>query len=256
MGLWLRIALLLPVAALLGCGAGPSAPPNLTGNWMMIGSSESSLALTGYLQSSNGTVTGILEIYGSFQCDSGQPLAVSGTVNGSGNLILTVPLGDSLSTPGTANGTATITAALGSNLESPTTGSYQIMNGACAISTSPMTITQYAPVNGTYAGSVRLFGGTPNETNITFTAALVQSATPNAEGQFPLSGTVTATGDCTASGPLATFAYVAGNLVWSPSLPLVIGTIDPGASAITGRIVVGSCVSSPTSAPSPVFTRQ
>jgi hypothetical protein len=239
--------------ALVGCGGGstPSTPSpylNLNGNWEAIGisanPSQSLLAtpiaaFMGALHSSSGNVTGTLRAldtnFLSPCVPYTQDLAANGTLSAAGNLVLTVPI---------SSGTATLTAALTSNLQTYTTGSWTIVGGPCAMPSTSMAITQYAPVTGTYTGTLTNFGTTNNSTTIT--ASLTQTSTPNADGQFPLAGTVSATGACTGSFPLTT-EYVSGNGIFTESgnfqspLALLSGPILPPATSIqTSLSLTGS----------------
>jgi hypothetical protein len=200
---------------------------------------------TGALQSSNGTITGTLRAFdGSTNpcVPLTQDLAVtgsdssatslSGTVN---NLSLTVPI---------ANGTATITADLPQNLNSYITGSYQIVGGACTMPATPMIISQFASATGTYTGTLNVVNQTTYlpipGTATAITAVLTQSAIPNADGQFPLTGTVSANGACNANLAFSN-GIVFGNGILSqpltgPSNPQGFfgGAIDPTATTFTG----------------------
>jgi hypothetical protein len=223
-----RLFLLIPLAALLACGSNitPTAPAsnylNLTGDWVALAPPNPSTPgvlptpvgdFIGALQSSGGTVTGTLHgLSTSFpQCvPLTQDLQAAGTIDANGNLVLTIPI---------AGGTATITATIATP-ESYTNGTWQISGGACAMPSTAIQIAEFAPATGTYTGVVNLLDlttGLPipgTATNVT--ATLVQSPTPNADGEFPLSGTVTATGACSASFPIANEASWAEPLCNSP----------------------------------------
>jgi hypothetical protein len=221
----LRFTLLIPLAALLGCGANPTLSPapspylNLTGNWEAIGTGlisnpptilTSPIAdFTGALQSTNGTVTGTLRAFDVNFLNPCVPLTqdlpATGTLSAGGNLVLTVPI---------SGGAATITATLVSNLQSFTQGSWQITGGTCAMPSTPMAITQFAPLTGTYSGT--LTNPINSASSSTITAVLTQSATPDSDGRFPLTGTVSSTGTCSGTLPLAP-EVVSGNGIFSTS---------------------------------------
>jgi len=224
---------------------------NLSGNWGMravyplyITESLPIFGFYGALQFTNGSVTGTMMpnvnvMYGSGNCylalrgSSGiSPVSFTGTLDANNNLTLTAPFG---------GGTAIITATLGSNPQTWADASYQIVGGSCAISSTAMTIAQFAPVTGTYIGTFN----EPNSvsdipfagTNVTVTAVLTQSTTPNSGGMFPITGTVNVTGACTDSASL-----VSGSVVYGGSVGLSAGTSgkiylagsnDPTGSAIT-----------------------
>jgi len=146
---------------------------------------------------------------------------VTGTLDASNNLTLTIPL---------SGGTATITAILPQDAQTFTPGSFQIVGGTCSMPATDMFITQFAPVTGTYAGTLATTYNTP-ATGATVTAALVQSTTPNADGQFPLTGTVTIQGPCSVTLPLLP-ETVSGNGI---SLPT--GSSTSPASDLTGALL-------------------
>jgi hypothetical protein len=205
----------------------------------------------GSLQFSNGAVTGTLtsyinqeaSCYGQYIVDNTATVAVTGTLDASNNLTLTVPV---------ARGTATITATLGSNPQTLADGSFQIVGGDCPMSATPMTIAQYAPVTGTYTGTFNEAYSGDNVpfsgTDITVTAVLTQSTTANSSGIFPLTGTLNVTGACTGSIPLPS-GTVQGSNVWSSNVGAGLGLIfssDPTASTLTSTFYdVGTNFSGP-----------
>jgi hypothetical protein len=229
--------LALPLAAILGCGSSPtaSAPAqylNVNGNWEALGlQSPPTVGLTtpiaafmGALQSTNGTVTGTLRAFDASNflnpCVAfTQDLAATGTLTPAGNFVVTVPI---------SNGTATLTATLSANLQTFTQGSWQIVGGACAMPSTPMAITQYAPVTGTYTGTLTAYGTT---TSTAISAVLTQSTTPDLDGRFPLTGTVTAPGICSGTFSLIP-EVVSGNGIYTTNT----GTLAPAAE-LTGAFL-------------------
>jgi hypothetical protein len=244
MGLWLRIALLLPLAALAGCGAGTSAPtaPSLTGNWeidspVTPADPYPNIYFSGSLQSINGSVIGTFRDFGPCLPTSTYFVAVAGTVDTSGDLVLTIPLG--------APGTVTVTATLGPNLEVPASGTEQVGGGTCFQPNypppTPITITQYASATGTYSGTI---GSGASATTVTVT--LNQTTTPDpASSTFALSGGITTTGACISSGTFG-FGFVSGSIVFNESGAVAIdANIDPTASTITGNFTASPCSDDP-----------
>jgi hypothetical protein len=150
-----------------------------------------------------------------------QDLQASGTIDPSGDLTLTVPI---------AGGTATIAATI-TTPESYTSGSWQITGGACAMPATAIDIAQFAPVTGTYTGVLNVMDTTTNlpvpgtATNVT--VSLDQSTTPNADGQFPLTGTITATGACAGAFPIAN-EVVSGGLFMPLSVTGPLGVLNGG----------------------------
>lgn len=208
-----RLLCLLALSALLsGCGSSPKGtdpnpgvPPNpsavpliLDGNWEISAPIAPSTTFpaplpspvanfTGALHSSEGKVTGTFRALatptGSQCVDIFTNLPVTGALDSSGNLNLSIAL------PG---GTATVTAALPTNLRSKTAAAWQIVGGPCAMPTTAVHIEQFAPLTGAYTGTFsRLDLATRSPmpgTSAAVTAAFNQSPAPNADGQFPLTG--------------------------------------------------------------------
>jgi hypothetical protein len=258
----LRFTLLLPLAALLACGANPtpSAPAtnylNLTGDWVaLVPSTPGAPPISdflGALQSSGSTVTGTLRAISLSipQCVSfTQDLHATGTIDANNNLVLTIPI---------AGGTATITATIATP-ESYTPGTWQISGGACATPSTAIQIAEFAPSTGTYTGVVNVLDTTTGlpvagtATNVT--AVLTQSTTPNADGEFPLSGTVTATGACTIGFPI-TNEVVEGGVFMSASYigPVLDGGGSPTATMLVADLISNSACSSQVY--SGILTRQ
>lgn len=230
-------ALLFPLAALLACGTSATLPPatspylNLTGDWVALASPNPSTPgvlptpvedFTGALQSSGGTVTGTLHAISLSSCVLfTQDLQASGTLDPNGNLTLSVPI---------SGGTATITTTIVTP-ESYTNGTWQITGGACAMPATAIQIAQFAPATGTYTGVVNVLDTTTDlpvpgtATNITVT--LAQTATPNADGQFPLSGTIAATGACTGTFPI-TNEVVSGGIFMPVAFTGPLGVLSGG----------------------------
>jgi hypothetical protein len=236
---WARLLLLSPLAALLACGSSSSSPSastnNFTGNWEVLSVSLNSpstiVDFTGALQSNGSTVTGVLRTLSSTPFGGNCPsittdLVVTGTLDASNNLILTIPL---------SGGVTTITATLPQDPQTFTPGSFQIVGGTCAMPATDMFITQLAPVTGTYAGTLTTFG-TP-AISATVTAVLVQSTTPNADGQFPLTGTITIQGPCSVTLPLLP-ETVSGNGISFPT-----SSSTSPASDLTGPLMTPTATS-------------
>jgi len=206
------LALTLPLACLAGCGGStPAAPtpvfPNVTGNWQFEvrilvpapPNPPSPVSIPvgvvfGSLTSSGGKVTGILNVRPSEPnacVANNADLAVTGTVDAAGNLSLTGPI---------AGGVQTITAAIESQplSLSATNGTYQVVGGPCAQAPTTIIAFHVLDAGGTYMGTMtqRIPAGSGS---LTVKAVLAESATPDADGEFPLTGTVTYSGDCTGT---------------------------------------------------------
>ena len=193
-------------ASLLGCGGVPPTPapvfPNITGNWQFeVGSPGSGntiligspiATLSGSLSSTGGKVTGILtalSISVTPCIGSNTDIQVSGTIDSAGNLNLTAPI---------AGGVATLTAVVQNPALPGFNGTYQVVGGPCAQASSGLLSVEVPNISGTYAGTLKqpTAQGTGS---LTVKAMLVESTAPNADGKYPLTGSVTYSGDCTGT---------------------------------------------------------
>jgi hypothetical protein len=120
-------------------------------------------------------------------------LPVNGTLDAAGNLTITFPI---------AGGLGTISFNATPPLRSPLlSGTYQAEGGTCAQASGSLNAFRVQNVTGTYVGiatqMIPIPSGPAPTSNVT--AVLVQSATPNSDGQFALSGTITSTGACNST---------------------------------------------------------
>jgi hypothetical protein len=237
--------LLLPFFALAtGCGSSTGSsmtttqnPYAFSGDWgattTVNPTSVPIIAFLGTLSSSGGVVTGAVTPVPSLAI--GTPCAnvnvtatpVSGSIDANGNLTITLPVG---------GGTATLAATLTTNPETQVSGTYKIVGGTCAMSSTPMLAALYAPVNGTYSGTFNILGAggtiTPG-TATTVTAVLIQSTTPNSSGQFPVAGNVTLAGACSGTFTLSDSVIWGGTLLANDTggTYILAGGFDPTASS-------------------------
>jgi hypothetical protein len=193
---------------LVGCGGSAPPPvvtyPNLTGNWQFNARitipnppsipTNPIETLFGSLTTADGKVTGTLNArtIGFPPCVANNAdLPVTGTVDASGNLNLTAPI---------SGGVATITATVVAQLPLPSipNGTYQVIGGPCAQPSIQLLGFEVPNASGTYAGTMTQIFPTGSG-SIAVKAVLAESSTPNADGEFPLSGTITYTGDCSAT---------------------------------------------------------
>ena len=232
--------------ALTGCATStppaPSnpvpTPANVTGNWEFevklpaqptsgpfVFPTNPVEDIFGSLSSSGKSVTALLHatplaIPNCVEMDTALPF--TGTTDSSGDLSLTAPL---------AGGIATISA----NVVTPPTitlpdgtvrnepffaGTYQVVGGSCAQPSIALTILSVPNITGTFTGTAMPnFTSAPGP-NSTITATFVQASVPDANGKYPLSGTITSTGGCNAtyafnsgavSGGMAQSAYFLTN---------------------------------------------
>jgi len=243
-------------SGLIGCGGSAPAPPapvfpNVTGNWQfLVGDPGSGIqlppgtpifSLSGSLSSTStsGKVTGTLTalslagVIGVTPCISDTTdIQVSGTIDSAGNLSLTAPI---------SGGVATLTAVVTTNPIPFYSGTYQVVGGPCAQTAVPLASIAVPNISGTYAGT--LTQGVPQGTgSLTVKATLVESTAPNADGKYPLSGTLTYSGDCSGTftltnylvagvnmqnGPFLTGEFFTGTIPVQPTMPMVAFFSEP-----------------------------
>ena len=176
-----------------------------------------------------------------YQSGISRPIPVARTIDANNNLKLSIPL---------AGGTATITATIVTP-ESYTNATWQIVGGACAMPSTAIDIAEFAPATGTYTGvlnALDLTTGLPvagTATNVT--TVLTQSTTPNSDGQFPLSGTVTTTGACISTSTLNNQVVEGGlfmQLSTTTYAPLLSGGISPQGTMLIADFIPGAPCSS------------
>jgi hypothetical protein len=117
-----------------------------------------------------------------------------------------------------------------------------------------MTIAQYAPVTGTYKGTLYQGTGGYNtvpSNSVTVTEVLTQSTAANANGQYPITGTVSVTGYCSNSSSIT---GLAGGGYYSDPTGFTGGTVDPDASVVyLASVALTNC---PTYVQGGFLTRQ
>jgi hypothetical protein len=239
---------LLAAFVIAGCGVGTTptqTPPDaasLTGNWQIqqyssITTPPIGPSLLGALQVQGSQVTGTF--YTTPICSNPVTVSYTGSYDSStGNLTLTavqvqpIPVQVQLAIPTDPATIATGTMIAPASLPGDTFG--------CDLKpiTGPAVGVEIAPLNGTYTGTLT------DSANPSFsgpaTLVLTQSSTPNSNGAFPLTGTLT----FPASSNLGTYTLtgtVSGEgIALSFSSPAVIGpaisltaSTNPAASQIT-----------------------
>lgn len=231
----LHLALLFPLACLLGCTVSTTpatqttSSPSIAGNWQIqsgtaITSPPTAPYLVGALQGTNSALTGTF----TAQINTVSPTveSYSGTFNPStGSLVLNSTL------PLPANQT-TATLSVPANPTNLASGTVVDQCGVCdnGLST-PVVAVQIAPLNGTYTGTLTESIASPAISK-TVTLVISQSTTPNSSGQFPLSGTFTWDN---ADNVLSSFPFVgtiSGEGIYIE--PTVIAVTPGPAFIITG----------------------
>lgn len=248
----LRLALLLPAVALIGCTL-PSATSNSpigttpTGSWenwqiqagTAITSPPTGLYFTGAVQTSGTQSDAVFTSAGLTGSGPATVLDFLGTYSTS--------TGDVALFPATTN-----SAAYGIGFTQPATNTvipvdifggcvyplnYQGAECLALISLSPAVGVQIAPLNGTYTGT--LIDSADPSMSGAGTLTLTQSSTPNSNGAFPLTATLTfpSTSDLgttplggTVSGEGITLNYCSPAVV-GPCVSLT-GSANPPATQI------------------------
>jgi len=234
------IALLLPLACLLGCTLPVTTPastnspttssPTPSGSWenwqIQAGAAITSPPNTypsflGAIQVQGAQASGIfttVEAAGT----TGQPLDYTGSFNSSTEdvFLATFGYGFDFNQPATPYTIVPVGVTGGCVYPPGYTGPECL-----AIVAVPSVGVQIAPLNGTYTGTLSgtlntysPFTSTPitGTTSVTFT----QSATPNASGQFPLTGTITFPSSSGMS-PVTLPGLISGIPIWLNNEPCV-----------------------------------
>jgi len=187
-----RFALLLPMAALLGCGLPPTpSSPGAWQNWQI----QAGTAITsppntypsflGATQVLGTQAAGVFTTVAT-AATTGPPLDYTGSFNSStGDVTLaTFGFGFGYILPATPYTLVPVGVTGGCVYPPGYTG--VMCNAIFAV---PAVGVQIAPLNGTYTGTLT-DSATPSMSG-TATLTLTQSTTPNSSGAFPLTGTLT-----------------------------------------------------------------
>jgi hypothetical protein len=278
------IALLLPLACLLGCTL-PTTPSSqfISGNWSnwqiqtgtstlvpptVLTSPPTGVYLVGAMQTQGSQVTGVF-----------QTNVVSGGGVGPVNFTGSFDSTTSLLTLGSTPAYLGVQLTLPSNLTTLATGNLSAgcppppSGGACytAIALFPAAGAEIAPLNGIYTGTLTGTLGTTglpgHIASLLASLTLTQASTPNADGSFPLTGTITfisssdlstttLTGTVSGEGiALANVPYA--NPVAGPAITLTAST-NPAATQITVTNLdyTGPALGTPYATLSGTLTRQ
>ncbi len=224
---------LLSLAAVVvaGCASqGSSAPPTpaatpsyaqMAGNWSfrVTGTTPQPVTSLGGSLSVQGTeVSGMLHLLaGTCQSSAGTgAILITGSVDSHG--LLTLRAND------LAGGTLRITGMVAADQRSLLAPALAVTGGACgavsasqAVGAQPLDGTagggvvaqQQQPVNGTYTGSFAGVDGVVAQVS----AVLTQSATPDANGMYHLSGNASFAGSPCLNAPVVTDSVINGNSI-------------------------------------------
>ena len=230
---------LLPLA-LAGCGTNSTSPttppvtaPDLSGNWQIqsggTGSAPPQLgvALFGALASQGSDVTGTFRFFDLASTVScGFPAAtvitVSGSIDATRNLTLT-------SQPFLNGSVITVHLLIPSVPGEFALGTIEVAGTTCSFPSGPAIGVDVSSSTGTFAGTLEpgppanpgTSGGGPA------VLALTQAASPQADGQFPVTGTLNFTlGSCVSNTMLTGLASgIEITLQTAPASPLVSPTV-------------------------------
>lgn len=212
-----------------GCGSGNNkVNPTLNitaGNWQVSTVSTTThgaLGIGGTSLSQTGTtVNGIMHLVFPPCFNSIQDINVNGTVSG-----VTVNLTSSM-----VNGQMLSLTTAGS--DKLLTGSYSSSGSCGSPDQGTVTVTFVPPATGTWHGTLTSNSGAVTQV----TVSLTQTG-PNADGSFPVSGSVTFSGTCLAPGTVSGLAN-------GPVLSL---SVIPGDPTTSGAIAIGGSMTDPTTA--------
>jgi len=217
---------LLAASLLAGCGASltpvtPSAPASLAGNWQISVDDltapplNTRFAMSGALAVQGSQVTGTfraLPVVNTLCVSDRQDLAFTGAIDSPNMLTLTsAPFSGSVATlrfpvPPTNN---------------VSTGTATIVGGLCATSATAVTALFIPPVTGTYTGTLTpplLLSGQSGPPNTAGSATLtLLQADADADGRFPVTGTMTFASTSCALSPTPVYGIISGaNLTLYP----------------------------------------
>lgn len=225
------LTLLLSVSSIVwisGCGLGSTvtsaiASPDLTGNWQFQSASNIStttpptagVLLVGALQSNGSHVTGTfrfanLALPNSCGTPLQQVITLSGSIDSSRNLTLT-------SAPFTGS-VVQLSVLVPPVVTGIATGTIQVTGMTCSFPSSQALGLEFPAVTGTYAGTLAATTGfgTPPSPTASVSLKIVQSTSPAADGQFPVTGSLQFSGGtCTSTTALT--GTVSGSEVMASS---------------------------------------
>jgi len=248
---WLRLAVSLALAMLVGCGGGSSMdggnggtgqtlpPPTSFAESWHFSPSAGSPSIEGALTLSSSSVVGVAH-FQSFSTSSPCPtffddLPLSGTIDAQGNL--------SAKSSSASGRVLFLSGVLAPDRESLSSGSYHFTGGCAAADTGTVTGVKVKPLTGLYTGTMQGAGNT-----LGISTQLTQSTRADSHGFFVLTGTFTVANSCAETFTL-NGAGVVGNVVhlYSNSgtgLEGLTGVMDPEAQQIEldDYLYMGDCI--------------
>jgi hypothetical protein len=225
------VILLTGCVWICACGSGGGNPgPTLniaSGNWQVSIVSTANPGLRGLggtsLSQTGANVTGIMHLVSPPCFNFLNDINLNGTLSGT-----TLKL-----TSNAVSGSAISATVSGS--EKLLAGTYASSGGACGPpDQGTITATFVPPASGSWQGTLTSAGGTVGQV----TANVTQSG-PDADGLFSVSGTVTFSGTCLASGAIS--SGLASGSVYT----LIVKPNDP---AVTGEAIISGSMTDPATA--------
>jgi hypothetical protein len=226
-------ATVLGFSLLAGCGMANTplqVGTSLSGNWSFAPTSSSVVMNLGFTQGAYETVSAIARLNGTSCISPNTDILLTGSVGGDNQMQL-------VSAP--FNGTTmTLQGQVAGDGQAMAGASWSFSGGNCSVlGKANVTATDFAAINGTYAGTFDDGSGTP----ITVSSLLEQTSQPDANGQFSLSGTTTFPGNgCFVDQPSITNSNVTGSSLWmtytdagSGAVLTATGTFNSSASQLT-----------------------
>jgi hypothetical protein len=205
---------LFAAVALVACGGGGNnfggggarnpvqKYTDISGNWGMATSSSAASQqdyIAGTINSdSQGHISGIVhvmdpnDLFGTSGCYNAlTDVSVSGTINSSNSITTTSASVDS----------QIFTASLTATSDGGTmSGSYSITGGCAGGDRGQVGAVRFPNMSGTWHGTVT--SSVDNTTNTSIAGTLTETQSPNADGIYPVSGTVTLNSRCFTSATL------------------------------------------------------
>jgi hypothetical protein len=175
-------------ALLSGCANETITNPaaiSVTGNWQIASTAAAASklsALSGAFTGTSASLTGILHSNSASACIA--PAAAFGVTGSTNSTGITTVTGANV-----AGGVLTLSGNLAANGRSFSNATYNVVGGSCAFAAAVTgaTAQDFAPITGNYTGSF----SDSNGQVLVVAAALTQSPSSDANGNFTLSGTGT-----------------------------------------------------------------
>ncbi|WP_213807683.1 hypothetical protein [Granulicella sp. dw_53] len=247
----LQSLLVLSSMPFTGCGSNPvSAPPasvspNITGNWQIGTQNTSSVPtktvfnLVGALSMQGSQASAVFRapssIFSSVSCSSMQDIGIpfAGSIDASNLLTLT-------SAPFSGS-TATLQLQLPLT-RSQASGSIQITGDSCPLASTPVLGRFIPSVTGTYTGTLAPFPGQATTTTGGTATITLTQASANADGQFPVTASLSFTSPtCTLPATPLTGAVSGAELSLNSAPPTP--TDSPSIRFNAGAFFAGATLS-------------